>query len=119
MPAGSIRGRDFVGVSAAHQAKVASSSRFLVNIHSVDADSKVLLNGLEFTYLEAGPEEGKPAILSHGLPFMRRHESSALDGASREPEPSIRGYGESKKSCPTILPGVSCRPPAVPCPRVL
>ncbi len=31
-------------------------------------DRTVLLNGLEFTYLEAGPKNGEPVILLHGFP---------------------------------------------------
>ena len=39
----------------------------------------VLLNGLEFTYLEAGPENGEPVILLHGFPQFADVWTSLLD----------------------------------------
>jgi pimeloyl-ACP methyl ester carboxylesterase len=42
-------------------------------------DGTVLLNGLEFTYLAAGPEDGVPVILLHGFPQFGDVWVSLLD----------------------------------------
>lgn len=59
-------------------------------------DRTVLLNGLEFTYLEAGPKNGEPVILLHGFPQFADVWASLLNRLAalgfRAFAPDQRGY---------------------------
>jgi pimeloyl-ACP methyl ester carboxylesterase len=66
---------------------------------------EVLLNGLEFTYLAAGPENGKPVIFLHGFPQFADVWTLLLDELSalgiRAVALDQRGY--SRKARPTAI----------------
>ena len=61
----------------------------------------VLLNGLEFTYLAAGPEDGEPVILLHGFPQFADVWVSLLDSLGtqgfRALAPDQRGYSSKAR----------------------
>jgi pimeloyl-ACP methyl ester carboxylesterase len=65
------------------------------------APQRVRANGLEFSCIVSGPEDGAPVVLLHGFPeiaFGWRHQIPALVSAGlRVVVPDQRGYGQSSK----------------------
>jgi pimeloyl-ACP methyl ester carboxylesterase len=64
-------------------------------------------NGLSFSALAAGPEDGPLALLLHGFPELSRswrHQLPALSAAGyRAVAPDLRGYGDSGRGGPYDL----------------
>lgn len=62
---------------------------------------RIRANGLEFSCVVCGPEDGSPVVLLHGFPeiaFGWRHQIPALTAAGfRVIVPDQRGYGRSSK----------------------
>ena len=65
------------------------------------APQRISANGVEFSCIVSGPEDGPPVVLLHGFPeiaFGWRHQIPALaDAGMRVIVPDQRGYGHSSK----------------------
>jgi cis-3-alkyl-4-acyloxetan-2-one decarboxylase len=64
------------------------------------AVGRVVVDGAQLAYMEAGPPDGEPVILLHGYPANHRcwrHQIGALSREYRVLAPDLLGYGDSDR----------------------